>query len=77
MRENRTPGSVRGALGNWHPYRDGARGAREPPRQKAPRVWVLCVDGSGKKLQKAAWSGLNLFMWMAAVKYSERRTVAA
>ena len=25
MRENRTPGSVRGASGNWRPYRDGER----------------------------------------------------
>ena len=23
VRENRTPGSVRGASGNWRPYRDG------------------------------------------------------
>jgi len=23
MRENRTPGSVRGLLGNWQSYRDG------------------------------------------------------
>ncbi len=26
MRENRTPGSVRGASGNWRPYRDGLSG---------------------------------------------------
>jgi hypothetical protein len=24
VRKNRTPGSVRGASGNWRPYRDGS-----------------------------------------------------
>ena len=28
MRKNRTPGSVRGASGNWRPYRDGAAPVR-------------------------------------------------
>ena len=26
VRKNRTPGSVRGASGNWRPYRDGCAG---------------------------------------------------
>ena len=29
MRQNRTPGSVRRASGNWRPYRDDACGAEE------------------------------------------------
>ena len=31
--KNGTPGSVRGASGNRRPYRDGAEGAGELPRQ--------------------------------------------
>jgi hypothetical protein len=29
VRKNRTPGSVRGALGNWRPYRDDVEGILE------------------------------------------------
>jgi hypothetical protein len=29
VRENRTPGSVRGRSGNWPSYRDGAKGSEK------------------------------------------------
>src|SRR6266498_2651443 len=35
-------------------------------------VYGHYVDSSGKKLQKAAWSGLNLFMWMVAVNHGKK-----
>ena len=36
VRECRTPGSVRGVLGNWHPYRDHEfhRGGKEVRQQQ-------------------------------------------
>jgi len=30
------------------------------------------VDSNGKQLQKVAWSGINLLMWMAAVKHGRK-----
>src|SRR5262249_25754953 len=41
-----------------------------------PRLWAF-ADSSEKKLQKAAWSGLKLFIWMAAVKRDKKRHGAA
>jgi hypothetical protein len=48
VRKNRTPGAVRGASGHWRPYRDGLRGAKRNPLDKAPgqhpriRVTIAC-----------------------------------
>jgi RNA-directed DNA polymerase len=50
VRENRTPGSVRGPLGNWRPYRDGAERTGNAPKTG--------------KISHDRWSGRNLLMWM-------------
>jgi hypothetical protein len=48
VRKNRTPGAVRGASSHWRPYRDGLRGAKRNPLDKAPgqhpriRVTIAC-----------------------------------
>ena len=46
--KNHTPGAVQGASGHWRPYRDGLRGAKRNPLDKAPgqhpriRVTIAC-----------------------------------
>ena len=44
VRESRQHGTVRGVLGNWHPYRD------QPPFEAAPRTTTKTDQE-----QKAAW----------------------
>ena len=41
MRKNRTPGSVRGASGNWRPYRDGP--ATPPAREETAACPQQCA----------------------------------
>jgi hypothetical protein len=44
VRKNRTPGSVRGASGNWRPYRDGER------RKSHDRTQQADIVSSGRRL---------------------------
>ena len=60
MRENRTPGSVRGASGNRRPYRDGPQSVVELTLRPEPvvslvllrdfRVLLLLLPGSNDNL---------------------------
>jgi hypothetical protein len=68
VRKNRTPGAVRGASGHWRPYRDGLRGAKRNPLDKAsgqhPRIRVtiacsrdtfsLCTSAREGVMEKTA-----------------------
>jgi hypothetical protein len=68
VRKNRTPGAVRVASGHWRPYRDGLRGAKRNPLDKAsgqhPRIRVtiacsrdtfsLCASAREGVMEKTA-----------------------